>query len=261
MTDTTTAAVYCRISRVSQRVEETKRYGVDRQEKICRQKAAEKGWTVPEDLVYKDNNLSASEFSKKARERYLEMLDDIPSGQFQALVIWAEDRITRQLLEAKELADLCAQYGIKLVIAGTELEYDLTDPWQEHAFMERAMDARKEILRMSRRVRAAMAEQAVTGERHPGGRRGFGFTGTGPRKVTPRQALAEQELIREAARRLLDGESIRSILADWKRRDIRTPGTADRPEGSRWRRASLKRMVLGPAIAGYRVHHGKLIEG
>src|SRR4051794_558258 len=69
----TRAAIYCRISLDR----DGKGLGVDRQREDCLEIAQDNGWDVPEAHIYIDNDVSASEFSKKAREKYLQLLADI----------------------------------------------------------------------------------------------------------------------------------------------------------------------------------------
>jgi site-specific DNA recombinase len=112
----------------------------------------------------------------------------------------------------------------------------------------------------------AHLEEAQNGRRHSGGKRAFGERGrhrvedsdgtwcTVP-AVSEEQAEAERELIREAARRILAGDSLRGICLDWNE-----AGHAS-PRGGLWTTQTLRRMLLSPRLAGLRDHHGQLYEG
>lgn len=70
-------------------------------------------------------------------------------------------------------------------------------------------------------------------------RRGFGHT-------QDRTGIVEAEAaaIREAARRVLDGETLSSIVQEWNRRGMRTAG------GGPWRVNSLSSILVQPRLAG-----------
>jgi hypothetical protein len=55
---------------------------------------------------------------------------------------------------------------------------------------------------------------------------------------------AEQELIEEAATRVLRGESLRSIAMDWNKRGVKTVG------GGTWQGSMIRRVLMSPRIAG-----------
>jgi site-specific DNA recombinase len=74
----------------------------------------------------------------------------------------------------------------------------------------------------------------------------------GKNAVSQAQAAREQELIREAAQRILAGDSLRGIVLDWFDRGIRTS------TGKTFQNITIRQMLLSPRIAGYRVHHGVL---
>lgn len=62
---------------------------------------------------------------------------------------------------------------------------------------------------------------------------------------------AEAELIRQAAQRLLAGETVGTILRDWLAQDVTTP------QRNRWVASSFRRMLTSPRLAGLRVHQGR----
>jgi site-specific DNA recombinase len=57
------------------------------------------------------------------------------------------------------------------------------------------------------------------------------------------------------AARVLSGQSLNGVATEWRQRGIRTPS------GNFWSPQNLRQMLLSPSIAGYRTHHGNLIEG
>jgi site-specific DNA recombinase len=95
-------------------------------------------------------------------------------------------------------------------------------------------------------------ELAENGQEHGGGKRPFGFTGSGAHKVPLARALAEQEMIREATSRILAGDSLRGVCIDWNKRGV--AGTTGQP----WATRTLKRVLTSPRTAGLREHNGNL---
>jgi site-specific DNA recombinase len=115
--------------------------------------------------------------------------------------------------------------------------------------------AEAEVEKSSKRIRRQRLEAAERGERHAGGSREFGTVGVGKNAVSEAQAEAERELIREAAARMLSGDSLRGIVLDWLDRGVRTS------TGRVFVNASLRQMLRSPRIAGMRIHHDKLYRG
>ncbi len=79
-------------------------------------------------------------------------------------------------------------------------------------------------------------------QRDSRGRRGFGHT-QDRRQVVP----AEAELILEAARRVLDGATLSSVVDDWNRRGVTTT------TGGPWRINALSALLIQPRLAGLEV--------
>jgi site-specific DNA recombinase len=118
---------------------------------------------------------------------------------------------------------------------------------------------------MSKRMKRMRREEAENGAANPGGMRPFGTRGwrrvrdeNGNQQTVPvvseAQAARERELIREAARRILAGDSLRAIVGDWNRKGITTT------TGRRWGTRTLRQMLLGPRMVGYRAHHGEIMR-
>jgi hypothetical protein len=82
--------------------------GVERQEEDCLAIAQRLGWTVVDRYI--DNDTGASRYSKKkVRKHYLRLLADIEARQLDAVVIWMEDRLQRQVIELAEFLKVCDQ--------------------------------------------------------------------------------------------------------------------------------------------------------
>jgi site-specific DNA recombinase len=242
-------AAYCRISRDW----EGERKGVERQREDCLAIAKRLGWTVVD--YYIDNDVGASRYSKqKVRKDYRRLLADIEAGRIDAVVIWMEDRMQRQVIELAEFLKVCDEVGLTR-IASIGGEFDLSDSDQRTMLYIKAAMAEAEIEKMSKRMRRKNQERAKNGERHLGGRRPFGEAWHGKQAVSEEQATLEQELIREAVSRIIAGDSLRGIVTDWEKRGIKSQF------GNLWRNVNLRKMLLSPRLIGMREYNGQLVQG
>ncbi len=224
--------------------------GVERQKQDCLKIAERHGWTVVE--YYEDNDRGASKYSKKKnRDDYHRLLSDIEAGRLDAVVIWMEDRLYRQVIELAEFLRVCDAAGVTR-IASAGGEFDLSEPEQRIMLYMKAAMAEAEVDRLSRRVRRWHQERIEKGIRDRSGRRAFGESS---KSVTEEQAAEERELIQEAVRRLIAGDSLRGIAKDWEKRGIRTP------YGNLWQNVNLRRCLLSARLVGMREYGGKLIKG
>lgn len=233
------AAIYCRIS--SDR-DDTK-LGVERQEQDCRQLCADEGWTIVGPYI--DNDISAAD-PTKVRPEYRRLLKDIEGGMVDAVVVWAEDRLHRQPIELEEFVKTCDQAGVtKLVTVSGTIDMGTGDGMMI-ARIKGAVAA-EEVRKMKQRVMRRKLQKAQNGE-YAGGLRPYGFDADG---VTHK--LDEVELIHEAMRRALEGESLRSVSEDWNSRGLQTV------RGKRWSPTMVKRLLVSPRMAGLRQHQGEII--
>jgi hypothetical protein len=268
--DRTRAAIYCRRSQKGGQ-------SVERQEHDGRKIAAEKGWEVA--AVFKEW-VSASEFSKRARKEWERLLQGIEAGEFDAVILYMEDRSSRHLLTAIEFVQACNAAGLERIVLPS-YEYDLTDPDDRNRFYGEVLAAQREVAKMSKRMRGVRREELENGQPNPGGVRGFGEPGgrrvrdpakddNDPDKwlrdphgrwlrtgaVADAQVDAERALLRAAARRIVAGDSLRGIVGDWNREGILTT------TGRTWGTRTLRQVLLAPRLAGLRGHgRGELVAG
>lgn len=227
------AAIYCRISEDREGLE----VGVQRQEEDCRDLAERLGYTVPDDLVFIENDVSASTRSSKPRPLYDQVMAAARRGEIQAILAYSNSRLTRRPMEVEDLIRLYEQTGVRVrtVVSGDD---DLsTADGRMVARIKGNVDA-AEAERTSERVKRARA-QAVAEGRWRGGPRPFGFEFDG---VTIREE--EAELIRWATRQILEGRSIRALVHDLNERGIEST------TGKTWKTNALRGMVLRPRNAG-----------
>lgn len=232
------AAIYTRISK-----DDGTALGVKRQEKECMAWAESHGWPVVDVLT--DNDRSA--FSGKVRPAYRRLLDGIETGAYDALLIWHPDRLHRSPAELEHFIDVVERHQITVgtVTAG---DYDLATPDGRLAARIVGAVARKESEDKARRLRSKHRELAEGGKVSGGGRRPFGYEAD---KVTIREDEARE--ISEAVDRVVAGESLRSIVLDWRARGVQTV------TGAAWSPTTIKRLLSSGRIAGLRTHHGKIV--
>jgi DNA invertase Pin-like site-specific DNA recombinase len=229
----TRAAIYTRISDDR----EGQALGVARQERTCRELCAQRGWDVIG--VYSDNDVSASAYTRKRRPGYARLLRDIADCQLDAVCYWDQDRLFRRPKEMEEFFEICEAGGVHH-LASTIDSIDLSAGDVMLPRIRGAVAA-EESRKISARIKAKHRELAEQGKFSGGGNRPFGFE---PDRVTLRES--EAVLIRDAARRVLAGEGIRGVCADWDANGVTTSA------GNRWTPFSLRRMLLSARIAGIR---------
>jgi DNA invertase Pin-like site-specific DNA recombinase len=217
--------------------------GVDRQTKACRDWASEHGWTVAE--VYSDDDMSA--YSGKPRPAYKRMLKDITEGRRDGLIAWHNDRLTRHPRELEELVEVVERTGVPIgtVSAG---DFDLGTASGKMVARLLGAVARGEAEHNAERLQLKHLELAQNGRPAGGGTRPFGFEDD---KITIRRP--EAKLIKEAATRILSGETLRAVCADWNERGVSTVS------GVKWEPTTLKRMLVQPRLSGQREHHGRIV--
>jgi DNA invertase Pin-like site-specific DNA recombinase len=175
------------------------------------------------------------------------MLAAITHGQIDGVIVWHLDRLHRQPRELEEFLDICDRAGIYDLACATG-DIDLgTHDGRFHARILGAV-ARKSSDDASRRLRRKHEDLAEQGKLAGGGTRPFGYEDD---RITVRPS--EALLVKEAARRVLAGEGIRTICTDWTQRGIATV------TGVPWKPTVLRNLLISPRIAGLRAYHGEVV--
>jgi site-specific DNA recombinase len=212
---------------------------VARQRASCLDITARKGWTVVAEFV--DNSISASD-KRKARPGYDALVDAYGNGEFDALICYDLDRLTRQPRQLEDWIDAATDRGLLLVTANGEADLS-TDGGRMYARIKASV-ARGEIERKSARQTLAAAQRADRG-RPPLGTRLTGYTTAGD--VVEGEAV----VIREVFRRFAAGDSLRSLAA-WLT-DSKVP---TRRDGDRWSPSTVGTMLRNPRYAGRAIYRG-----
>src|SRR6266498_2893505 len=239
-------AIYARLSQDLGKLSEN----VNIQIEIGREYFADQGWPVDENLIFSDNDLSASKFSDKPRPGYHDLLAAIRAGRVRVLVVTEISRLCRNLADAIEIIGLAKETPFTTIEVVGGPRYELTTVQGEHDFLGAVLDASRESGRTSDRVRRKKRVRAREGKFNGGGRP-YGY-------VKPEDgdngelAIVEAEaaVIRELTTRLLAGESLRSLVMELNGREV--PTATDK----RWHPATVRRLLSSPRIKGVRSHYG-----
>jgi site-specific DNA recombinase len=228
------AGIYARLSKFkdSERLTEA---AMERQEDDCRELCARRGWRVVK--LYPDEGVSAFQKGRK-RPGFEQAMADLDAGVIDVLVVYRLDRLVRRLRDWVRVEEVVERSGGRVVSVNEGEQSQLT-------LRILASMGEQESSNTSERVKRQQEQAAAKGGPPPGGRRLLGY---GPRRETIVEA--EAELIREAARRLLAGSSLRSVVA-W----ANTTGVTS-TTGRQWSLQTLRGTLLSPGLAGRRVYRG-----
>jgi site-specific DNA recombinase len=236
------AGLYLRLSRDPHGT----RAAVERQEIELREMCAEMGWEVAE--VYVDNDRSAYNL-KKPRKDYQRMMADIEGGALEAVAAWHNDRLHRSSKELNHFIEV-VNHRRTLVAVRKGGIYDLTTPGGRLSAKIVGDVAEYESDHKSERLKSWWRQRHEKGAGH-GSRRPFGYTDNRRSAVVE----AEAELIKEAAKRLLDdGDTLGGIARNWGRRGLVGAG------GASWSAITLRSVMVSAAISG-RQEIGRLPDG
>ena len=196
--------------------------------------------------------MSASRYSKKARDGFAELMADLDSGRFGAsvLIIWESSRGSRRAGEWCDLIDVCAERGVLIHVTTHGRTYDPTNGRDRRTLQEDAVDSEYESSKVSLRAKRAAAANAADGKPH--GPVPYGYRRTYDehtrRFVGQEPHPDESPVVAELFARVIKGHSLRSITRDFADRGIakRSGGPFTGPH--------LRSMLLNPAFAGLRVH-------
>jgi site-specific DNA recombinase len=250
--DSLRASVYARVSKDS-RGRDDKRRGRSPREQLAHGSAwcEREGWEIVS--TWEDVAVSASRYATRSRDGWAEVIAAIDAGEMDILILWALSRADRKLDGFVRLREICQRKGVLIGIDGRV--YDMRNGKDRVDLADQAVTAERDSEIISAGACRALAANAAVGSPH--GRIPFGYARpfdavTGERGE---QVILETEarLVREGARRLLRGESVRGIVDDWSSRGV--VGKTGRP----FSRSAFRAMITNPAYNGLRVYRGKVV--
>ena len=216
---------------------------IDRQLDQCRLLAAARELEIVEEIT--ENDTSATKGSRPGFGRVLKMLE---GGEISAVVVWHTDRLYRRVSDLVRLMEIAEKKDVWLMtVRGGDLDLS-TASGRMFANMTASV-ARYEVEHKGERQVDANRQRADRGV-WQFSRRPYGY-----QRVNGEVQIieAEAEVLREAYRRYLAGESYYSIVEDFNARGIAT--TTDRP----WSITTLRERLRNPAYAGFVVYQGKVV--
>ena len=237
----TECCIYSRISADKRKDTDDEGMGVARQEKECRELAKRLKLKVTK--VYRDNDISA--YSGAHRPEFEAMLDGIKRGQYDALVCWHTDRLTRSIKDLERIIEICDAANVPIhTVSGGDL--DLTNATGKGLARIVGSINRMESEHKAERIRAARLQQAENGVWFTNCRM-FGYTDDG--KIE----RAEAKLIRKAARDILAGSSAGAIIREWNAAGVTTV------RGNQWIPTTFRRLMTNPRYAALCEYKGKVV--
>lgn len=235
-------AIYARISDDR---EETQA-GVGRQVEDCKALCDARGWKYTDEHIYVDNDLSAYK-KNVVRPEYERMLSDIKDGLIDAVVVYHQDRLTRQPRQLEEFVDVCqAAHLTRLASVTGDTDISSDDGLLKLRILGAV--SRNQSDAQSRRIRRKAQALAMEGKVGGGGSRPFGFEDD---RVTVRES--EAAIIRDLAERLLAGATLRSLTMGLNDRGVTTT------TGNEWHPNVLRRLLRSARISGQREHKGEIV--
>lgn len=244
------AAIYARVSQDKQSGR-----SVAEQEAESRAACERAGWTIAG--TYRDNDVSASRFTTKARPQWLALLAELDAGHFDVLVLWEPSRGSRDLVAWSVLLDACRRHRVAVHVTSHAHTYDMANIRDWRSLADDGVDSAYESEKASQRIMRAMAANAVAGRPH--GRTPYGYV----RRYDPAtKALVAQELDPDTSpvaldiiRRVAAGVPVSVITGDLNARGV--PG----PSGGPWHRQKVRTLALNRAYVGEREYAGEVHAG
>lgn len=265
-----------------ERVLLVKRYsGDDDAGALERQQSAIESWMAENDVVpaqgpdngwVEDETVSGS-INLDERKSLGQWMRPPLLDNWDRMVVTEQDRVTRDDLHWWSFVGKLLNWGKHLTVLD-DPQLDLSTPNGRMIAGIKATQAtnyRLDVQKKQKNARAAFRDM----KRYAGGHWPYGY------RAVPRQEggwelqpdPVTSELVREMVRRMIQGDSMRSIALDFNRRGIPTgrdhqtlthelkPGeTRPEPRGYQWHEATVKKILRHPSMLGYAMHKGEIIR-
>ncbi len=229
------AAIYVRVSTTAQEEDGT---SLDTQEAACQKYAIERGWSVDDAHVYRE------QFSGYTRERPLlsQLRAALRSKEVDTVIIYAVDRLSRNQTDLAILVDEMQKTGSLLACVTEQFEDSAIGKFIMTA---RAFAAELEREKIRERTQRGRREAATRGRLPGGGHNLYGYRyikGEGRREIDPQAALVVQEIFRLYVE---EGVSLYHLAHQLTEMGTPTP-TAQK----QWRQATLSIILRNTVYIG-----------
>lgn len=233
----TRALLYTRQSRVIGDDE----LAVLRQQEDGRKLASLRGWKVAK--AFCDNDISAS--GKRRRPQFEQMLAEIETGRYRAVIGWDMTRLSRNPRDRFRLIDACSRHGVAIaLVRGADI--DPSTPGGRLVAGILGEVAEHEIAQKADRQRRA-AKQAADAGLPYGGRRPFGFEDD---RLTLRRT--EADALAAAYANVLAGLPLGRVARLLNEAGFTTTQTSRDGRPSPWTAQNLGPVLLSPRYCGMR---------
>ena len=224
-------------------------------------------WTWGE--AYADTG-SASKYATKNRDDFDRLTADLASGDFGApgdvLVLWEISRLSREMGIGVKLIDLCEAGEYLIHVTSDERTYNPANANDRHALIAGINNAELEARRLSKRTQRGVNSNvdAVNDDGEEAARphgvipfgyaREYGLVDGQSRPISQYPVPAQAEIIIELFRRVLAGDSIRSVALDFQARGL--VGGRGKPFSPQ----TLRVLLTKDAYRGYRMNKGRTVK-
>jgi len=234
------AAIYCRVSTEDQGTNGT---SLDSQQEACLNKAKELGYGVPDELVFKESYTGLS----LDRPLFNVLRHKAKDGEFEALIIYSPDRLSR---EGETILTLIKEFklaGVKLVCVNNQFDDSLTGKFIAFVL---GWASEFEAAQIKERTMRGKRTRAKEG-RLPQGT-GAGLYGYKLDKVNKKRVILESEakVVTKAFNMIADGKG-RFYVA----KKLNEKGIPTKLRG-KWHPLTIGRMITNPAYIG-KTYFGK----
>nr|WP_235613785.1 recombinase family protein [Streptomyces olivochromogenes] len=230
--------------------------GTKRRREDCEQEIAKLGWKFVD--LYKDDDTTAADRRKKRKE-YLRMLEDVKSGNIDAIVTWHPDRMYRRPAELEDLIIIVEDHKTEIATVNAG-DLDLSTPTGRLVARMLGAIAKYEVEHKQERILRKAEELVAAGKIDNSGHRAFGhdrhFDGEGPRRKITHETVNEWEAkwIGRWADRALEGEKLYSPVMDAIDNGVKTTTGGD------FSYQGTRAMLMSARISGRKEHKG-VIKG
>jgi site-specific DNA recombinase len=235
----------------------------ERQHEYIERAAAQRGGNLV--AVAEDLDVSASKVPPMQRPKlgpwFTERMDE-----WDTLIVWRLDRLVRKVGDLAELIKWC-EVNNKNIVSATE-PFDLSTPLGKALVYLVAVFAEMEASAIRERVTGA--HKALRSAGRWGG--GVPIFGTRPVENPDGNGWVlglepkSHALLLEIVDRIIDGESMSSVVLDLNRRGVPAPLNFGRiekgrkPRGQAWTVSTMAVLLRSPALRGFAMHKGKIVR-
>jgi DNA invertase Pin-like site-specific DNA recombinase len=210
---------------------------------------------IPEDL---DVSGAVSPFERPGLGPWLS--DPAKVAQWDVLVAWKMDRVSRSALDTLKLLEWAGEHGKRIVAVSDMLDSSsqMGRTWMQFAaiFAEMERSSTMERVLSSKAYLRSRAKWL-------GGNPPYGYRSE---KSDEGKVLVEDPttapVLRDIVRRVIEGEPASTIARDLNRRGVPTPRQSSGSKagkGAAWYGPTIRNMLRHPAIRGYATHRGHIL--